>query len=75
VCLESRSGYVAVRVEPIGADLGSDVPFVVMEVWISQDDQGLYMDTALGPPLGQASVPLPSRAIWVDLVAYHTPGS
>jgi hypothetical protein len=52
-----------------------DGTFVVMEVWTSQDDQGLYMDTALGPALGQAGVPLPSRATWVDVVAYHTPGS
>lgn len=47
-----------------------DDRLVVVEVWESQDDQGAFM-ARLGPALGQAGVPQPSRMEWLALVGQY----
>lgn len=37
---------------------------VVVEVWESQAAQGEFMAARLGPALGQANAPQPSRVEW-----------
>jgi hypothetical protein len=44
-----------------------DDRLVVVEVWESQDAQDAFMGR-LGPALGQAGVPQPSRMEWLSLV-------
>ncbi len=45
---------------------------VVFEVWDSQAAQGVFMAEALGPALGQAGLPAPTRVEWLTLVGHHT---
>jgi len=37
---------------------------VVFEVWESQEAQGAFMNSRLGPALGQAGLPEPARLEW-----------
>jgi hypothetical protein len=43
---------------------------VVVEEWESQDAQAAFM-ARLGPALGQAGVPQPSRMEWLSLLGRH----
>ncbi|MDX6374727.1 MAG: hypothetical protein QOD98_3715 [Nocardioidaceae bacterium] len=43
----------------------------VVEVWESRDAQDAFMSSRLGPALGQASVPEPTRAEWMLLKGSH----
>jgi hypothetical protein len=49
-----------------------DGGFVVMEIWDSRGAQDEFMQSRLGPALGEVGVPEPSRTVWVDLLSYHT---
>lgn len=55
---------------------GAETPgggFIVFEVWDSQDSQGAWMASRLGPALGQAGVPEPTRLEWLSVVGHHNP--
>jgi hypothetical protein len=43
----------------------------VFEVWDSQAAQGAFMESRLGPALGQAQIPEPSRLEWFTVVGHH----
>jgi hypothetical protein len=45
---------------------------LVVEVWDSQASQEAFMSSRLGPALGQAGVPEPSRVEWFSVVGHHT---
>lgn len=46
---------------------------VVFEVWDSQESQGAFMASRLGPALGKVGVPEPIRVEWMSLLGnYHT---
>jgi hypothetical protein len=48
--------------------------WLVVEVWETQEDQEEFMNTRLGPALGQAGVTgPPKRAEWSKPRAHHTP--
>ena len=49
----------AFLVRPAGGD-----KLVVVEVWESQEAQSEFMTSRLGPALGKANAPQPSRAEW-----------
>jgi hypothetical protein len=42
--------------------------FVVFEVWESQAAQEEFMNSRLGPALGQASAPDPTRVEWFSVI-------
>lgn len=42
--------------------------FVVFEVWESKAHQEAFMNSRLGPALGKAGVPEPTRAEWFSVV-------
>jgi hypothetical protein len=44
---------------------------LVFEVWESQDAQAAFMNSRLGPALGQAGLPEPARAEWLTVVGHH----
>jgi hypothetical protein len=44
---------------------------LVFEVWESQDAQAAFMTSRLGPALGQAGLPEPTRAEWLSVEGYH----
>jgi hypothetical protein len=50
---------------------GPDGSFVVFEVWDSQESQGAFMASRLGPALGQAGVPDPTRIEWLSVVGHY----
>jgi len=50
----------------------ADGGLVVFEVWDSQASQGAFMASRLGPALGQAGLPDPTRVEWLTLVGHHT---
>jgi hypothetical protein len=52
---------------------GTDGGFIVFEVWDSQQSQEAFVASRLGPALGQAGVPEPTRAEWLSVVGYHSP--
>jgi hypothetical protein len=45
----------------------------VFEVWDSQESQGAFMASRLGPALGQARLPEPARVEWLTVVGHHNP--
>jgi len=45
---------------------------VVFEVWDSQASQAAFMESRLGPALGQASMPAPDRAEWLSVEGHYT---
>jgi hypothetical protein len=51
---------------------GAGGDLVVFEVWDSQEAQAAFMAARLGPALGQAGVPEPSRIEWLSLEGHHT---
>ena len=52
-----------------GASHGDD--FMVFEIWESKDAAQAFMDSRLGAALGQAGVPEPRRAEWMELAGHH----
>jgi hypothetical protein len=52
---------------------GGDGTVVVVEVWESRADQESWMESKLGPALGQVGVPQPKRMEWLDLLGHTTP--
>jgi hypothetical protein len=40
---------------------------MVLEVWDSQEAQAAFMESRLGPALGKAGMPEPSRAEWLSV--------
>jgi hypothetical protein len=55
----------------IGA-AGAGGDLVVVEVWDSQESQGTFMNSRLGPALGQVGVPQPVRLEWLSLLGHHS---
>lgn len=45
--------------------------FIVFEVWDSQESQRAFMDSRLGPALGQAQVAEPARVEWLSVVGHY----
>jgi hypothetical protein len=45
---------------------------LVFEVWDSQQSQESFMAARLGPALGEAGLPQPSRVEWLSLLQHHT---
>jgi hypothetical protein len=45
---------------------------VVFEVWESQAKQAAFMESRLGPALGKAGLPEPSRAEWLAVKGHHS---
>jgi hypothetical protein len=43
----------------------------LFEVWESRDAQDAFMNSRLGPALGQASAPEPTRVEWMNLKGNH----
>ena len=52
--------------------IGAGGDLVVFEVWDSQESQGAFMASRLGPALGQAGLPDPARVEWLSLVGHHS---
>jgi hypothetical protein len=50
----------------------ADGNLVVFEVWDSKDAQAAFMNDRLGPALGKAQVPEPSRMEWLSFMAHHS---
>ena len=48
-----------------------DGRFLVFEVWESQESQGEFMASLLGPALGKAGVPEPTRIEWLSVVGRY----
>jgi hypothetical protein len=49
---------------------------VVFEVWESRQAQERFMNERLGRAIQEAGITAPpSRAEWLELAAYHSPGS
>ncbi|RNL65147.1 hypothetical protein EFK50_04030 [Nocardioides marmoriginsengisoli] len=46
---------------------------VVIELWDSQEANTAFMESRLGPALGQAGVPEPVRAEWVPTIGVIEP--
>ena len=44
----------------------------VFEVWESREAQDAFMTSRLGPALGQAGAPEPTRVEWMNVVGSHT---
>ena len=44
----------------------------VFEVWESQEAQEAFMGSRLGPALGQAQVPQPTRVEWFSVLGHHS---
>jgi hypothetical protein len=52
---------------------GDGGDLVVFEVWDSQESQGAFMASRLGPALGQAGLPEPARVERMSVLGgYHT---
>ncbi len=48
--------------------------FLVFELWDSQESQGSFMSSRLGPALDKVGLPEPSRVEWLSVVGeHHTP--
>ncbi len=46
--------------------------FMVFEVWDSQASQQDFLASRLGPALGQAGVPEPTRMEWLSIVGQYS---
>jgi hypothetical protein len=55
----------------LGAEHADGNGLTVVEVWESREAQDAFMTSRLGPALGQAGAPEPSRADWMPLKGYH----
>jgi hypothetical protein len=51
--------------------VGAGGGIVVFEVWDSQESQGAFMASRLGPALGEAGLPEPTRVEWLSLLGHH----
>jgi hypothetical protein len=51
----------------------SEGTLLVVEIWESQADNAAFMESRLGPALGQAGVPEPIRATWASTLASIAP--
>jgi len=51
--------------------MGEGDTIVVFEVWDSQESQGAFMASRLGPALGQAGLPEPARVEWLSILGSH----
>jgi hypothetical protein len=49
---------------------GGDV--LVFEVWESQAAQAAFMESVLGPALGEAGVPKPTRVEWLTVLGHDS---
>ena len=49
----------------------SDAGLLVFELWDSQESQAAFMESRLGPALGGAGLPEPSRAEWLAVEGHH----
>jgi hypothetical protein len=50
---------------------GEGGSLVVFEVWDSQESQAAFMSSRLGPALGEAGLPEPTRAEWASVLGHH----
>jgi hypothetical protein len=50
-----------------------DGKFAVVELWDTPEHQAAFMESRLGPALGEVGVPEPTRLTWIELVAQHNP--
>jgi hypothetical protein len=50
---------------------GDGDSLLVFEVWDSRESQGAFMASRLGPALGQAGLPEPSRVEWLSVLGTH----
>lgn len=58
------------------AGAGKPGGWVVFEIWESRQDQERFMNGRLGRALQEGGVTgPPARAEWLELAAYHSPGS
>jgi hypothetical protein len=48
------------------------VGLLVFEVWDSREAQAAFMASRLGPALGKAGLPEPTRAEWLSVEGHHT---
>jgi hypothetical protein len=44
----------------------------VFEVWDARQSQESFMASRLGPALGKAGLPEPSRVEWLAVLGHHT---
>lgn len=44
---------------------------VVTEIWESEEQQGAFMQSTLGPALSEAGAPAPSRMFWADAIGVY----
>lgn len=51
--------------------VGAGDTLVVFEVWESQESQGAFMASRLGPALGQVGLPEPTRVEWFSTVGHY----
>ena len=54
-----------------GAEHPDGNGLTVFEIWESREAQDAFMTSRLGPALGQAGVPEPTRVEWMPLRGYH----
>ena len=50
---------------------GEGGSLVVFEVWDSQESQGTFMGSRLGPALDKVGLPDPARVEWLSIVGNH----
>jgi hypothetical protein len=50
---------------------GAEGGIVVFEVWDSQESQGAFMGSRLGPALDKVGLPEPSRVEWLSVLGEH----
>jgi hypothetical protein len=49
----------------------SDGGLIVIEVWEAKENQEQFMQSRLGPALGEVGVPEPVRVTWIDIIGYE----
>ena len=47
--------------------------FMLFEVWDSQESQGAFMASRLGPALAQVGLVEPTRLEWLSVVGHYSP--
>ncbi len=51
---------------------GTGGSLMVFELWDSQESQGAFMASRLGPALAQAQLPEPTRLEWLSVLGPHS---
>jgi hypothetical protein len=51
---------------------GTGGSLMVFELWDSQESQGAFMASRLGPALAQAQLPEPTRLEWLSVLGHHS---